>query len=259
MAERADQRKFRVIAAWNGARYSPPASDPTAPPRPLLTAPVSQFPLVEAGHRLESSGPLDRSGATLSPSRPVPNLSSDASRPPGLYDLPTLLARIWSVPAAQVSSGSSYSPRPELRPPEPREIEFQRGVPVPPEPTPSSLASWPSYARKDDSSLPLAAVPSLTLVTPKNEAGALPVPPRSDATPPPSYVPSIQYVAWRRPPCRLPYDAIFPRGIHGARPFPVTIPASAAAPAHPPRTESLIRPASPAWMLPRYDSEVDLA
>lgn len=177
--------------------------------------------------------------------------SPAASTAPGLYDLPGLLARIWSVPVARLATSGSYTQEAARTPPPP---------PVAgPEPHPPSVAPVPSIAPppwwypsvSPDPSLPLAAVPTLT--------GARPRPPTSPLTRPesgpvpelPAFNPTTHYVSWRRPPCHLPYthrfDAV--RGAdEGSRPGITEIGrVSVTTEPYPSPSDALILPASLPW------------
>ncbi|HTP54825.1 MAG TPA: hypothetical protein VML94_07735 [Thermoplasmata archaeon] len=124
-----------------------------------------------------------------------------------------------------------------------------------------ALSDWDASARSHDPSLPLAAVPSLTLAPPFR-------PPASpSAAPPPTapealFSPTTQYIAWRRPPCRLAFDIPLPRGIHcgrGAsaeRSGPELV--LSAGHARSASRDWMMRPATSGWLLHREDVPLPL-
>jgi hypothetical protein len=226
MAERPDPRKLRVISAWNGSRYPfPPSGDePSSQPPPT----------------------------------PTPEGRAPAQ---GLYDLPALLGRIWSVPAARLATSGSYSTRPDPVPIARPEVELDRKPPEPRDASPLSPAPWSFLSYGEDSSLPLAAVPSLTL-NPELRPPSGPPPFELERRPEASaFSPVTQYIAWRHPPCHLAFDPRPVRGVHCLRGstilgidiglFPATHQGH-----HWTRREVLIRPASPAWAVQRSEYAV---
>ncbi|MGP8134644.1 MAG: hypothetical protein ACLQD8_00670 [Thermoplasmata archaeon] len=255
MAERSDPRKPRYSPAWNGAQYPDPPPIDDTPDRLLPIGPIGRFPLAEAARpgpprvffEATASGPSDaRAPAPLPPTPPQ-----------GLYDLPALLARIWSVPAAKQSTSGSYISRPEPVPPGRPNLGPDLSIPERQEVPPAPFASWPAYHHPDDPSLPLAAVPSLTLSLPGHADSGSSTPPFDRRREEPTFSPATQYVAWRHPPCRLAYDLFFPRGMRclrglpaGAQPgyFPV------AGRAEWVRRDLLMRPATPGSSLERTES-----
>ena len=134
--------------------------------------------------------------------RPAPTTgalrNSDSGRPPGLYDLPGLLTRIWSVPAAKLATSGSYSVRPAIPLSPARELD------EPQEPVPLTT-QWPQPAMDPGLSLPLAAAPSLAIV----RKLAAPAGPQGPAAAEESqtlvFSAETHYAAWRRPPCRMRY------------------------------------------------------
>lgn len=256
MPERPGPRRTRVIVTWDGVRYSYRTLDENGRPVPDAAPSLSRFPLIEATGR----GAAARSGgAMIARADPDPAVGAgpaDPTRAPGLYDLPTLLARIWSVPAAQQAgrratpSGGS-GPR-EASPTSPVPDDRPDGA------APAfTVAEWTMPTPPSDLSLPLAAVPSLTIGAPPLAERAPPEP-RRETESGPSYVPTVQYIAWRRPPCRLPYDLPRPhdrsnvRGLAGevtARPYEG--PHSGWA-----RRNLWMRLASPGSAAERYDGSV---
>ncbi|MGB6501111.1 MAG: hypothetical protein WBG19_06910 [Thermoplasmata archaeon] len=144
----------------------------------------------------------------------------EPSAAPGLYDLPSLLSRIWSVPAAAklATSGSFATPR---GPAPPRMEELQDLHPeARSHESPAALTGWPPAGYGVTSSLPLAAVPSLTLSLPERVIEERDRPPITPEPPEPFFSTGIQYIAWRHPPCRLGYGAPLPRGLHCGRGIP---------------------------------------
>ena len=117
MAERPDPRRLRLIAGWSASRDGFRTHDGDLSRSSAISTGTPEYPLVEASRRVtqlpgeEGARPFERA-----PARPAPRPEES----PGLYDLPRLLARIWSVPAAQIASGRAY-PAPPRAPtgPEP--------------------------------------------------------------------------------------------------------------------------------------------
>ncbi|MFY9716751.1 MAG: hypothetical protein WAK40_02285 [Thermoplasmata archaeon] len=262
MAERPDPRRLRVPGGWSGAQYDDSTVPAGASPLPLLVGPVSRYPLAEFGpHRSgeERVRPFEEER-----SHP-PRAGDRETKPPGLYDLPALLSRIWSVPVTRMAKSGSYSTSPPDGGPShapDREIPFRPFEPRLEER--DSFGEWSPSSHDLDPSLPLAAVPSLTMIPPYL--------PTSSADPPPSppssswsqaaavYSPITQYVAWRRPPCRVAYDLRLPRGIHCGRVSPAERAGAefvrAAGYARALRRDWMMRPASSGWLLHREDAPV---
>lgn len=205
MVERPDPRKVRVIATWDGVRYSYRAIEEGASPRAEPGAPTGPFPLIEASR----AGAFARSGSSPSPVPTVlstPAAAPPASRPPGLYDLPSLLARIWSVPAAQMANRGAFAVRSPAAPTDrsPRAPALEPAPADREEVPPFTVAEWTMPINREDPSLPLAAVPSLSF-TPSVPIGAVSPPAPVRDTSVPTYHPATQYIAWRHPPCHLAY------------------------------------------------------
>jgi hypothetical protein len=258
MAERPDPRKLRVSGGWSGAPYAYSSTPVDESPLPLLAGPVSRYPLAEfAPHRSDrlADRPVDRDS-----SRP-PRTADRGTSPPGLYDLPALLARIWSVPATKMAKSGSYATAPEAAAaPRPPEREFPRRPFDPRLEERDSLAEWGPSTHEHDPSLPLAAVPSLTMIPsfPPRLPDPLPSAPSSPGAV--IFSPLRQYVAWRHPPCRLAYDTPLPRGIHCGRGSPADRAGAellrAAGYARAVRRDWMMRPASSGWLLHREDGTV---
>ena len=133
-----------------------------------------------------------------------------AAPPSGLYDLPGLLARIWSVPAARMATSGSYTPEAARAAPLTPAVGPSPEVPsVQPTPSIAPPPWWyPTVSR--DPSLPLAAVPTLSPARPRPPAAPNVRPPEgSRAVDEAAFNPVTQYVAWRRPPCHLAYARRF--------------------------------------------------
>jgi hypothetical protein len=237
MAVTIDPPRSRVVPAWDSSRVLVPVDpSPSAP----LPSPID-------------AGILPLAGGVRSRDPAWPDLPDPPERaapvPPaatGLYDLPGLLARIWSVPVHRRTPAPLPLPTDTApAPPEPL-------VPVRPVPSLTGGSSpWTAVSDHPVLSLPLAAVPSLTFRPP---TGAEPDR-RPNLTAPaegaPSYLPALQYVAWRRPPCHQPYGSTFllshvPHhpldlmGIRGSGASPI-------GPRSPAGVESVVPRAGPNW------------
>ena len=196
LAEPSDPKIHRVIGLWHSSLYvgeveaRSGGTEVTTGDAPSVTGAVAR-----------------RSAAAPTESRPVPTattLSSEPSSPDtssatGLYDLPGLLTRIWSVPAAKLATSGSYTVRPSLPISPARELD---------EPLPHAPfeTQWPQPAMEPGVSLPLAAVPSLTIRQKSAADAATHALPRSPEGSPFVFNSETQYVAWRHPPCRLRFS-----------------------------------------------------
>jgi hypothetical protein len=248
MAERPDSRKPRDAVFWDGSAYSLPEGGDESAALELLAHPVSPYPLLE-------------SASAEPPASPADDPAPDASRSPGLYDLPSLLARIWSVPAAaRLAQSGSFRTAPIARPPEgPHESSAHLDPDGPHHRSPAPLSGWPPPGFGAEPSLPLAAVPSLTLSAPA-PARPEPSPLTEPAAAEPFYSTGIQYIAWRHPPCRQGYGAPLPRGLHCLRGLPSSGSGVDLVPVagrdRPVHSEWMMRPASTSWTLRRFELPV---
>jgi len=249
-----DPRRYRSSGGWAGSSYAYPLPPPSDVPLPFLTGPSARLPP-------DGSGRPERSTAAPAPPSagpsPAPARSGGAAAP-GLYDLPTLLARIWSVPAARLATSGSYPSRPD---PSSDRPDFGPSVPSDPRgserPEPPPTWATPSYELSP--SLPLAAVPSLTFAPDHRPGlvGAAVGSPEKELPRGP-YVLPTQYIAWRHPPCRLAYLETFPRGSRCPRGVPAEGlgrggPALSAGPVRWLRKDEMMRPATAGWALHRFD------
>jgi hypothetical protein len=256
MAEWPDPRKRRAIPAWDASRYpflAPGEGPYSGPPETPI---VDRSPGTEEDPRGSGKDPSTAEG----PVEPRPE------RPPsqGLYDLPGLLARIWSVPLSRLTTSGSYATRPAAVPPSLPPGELDRQPPTIREPPPPGPAPWAYLPFGKDPSLPLAAVPSLTLVhappSPSGPTGPSSQAPRSPGL---SFSPATHYIAWRRPPCRLAYE--LGRGrlaepMWRADRVSVEVgPPSGTSDGFGFAREPLIRPASLPWSTPARARQVALA
>jgi hypothetical protein len=204
MAERPEPRKRPSATSWDARQYSFGPDGEEADPRAGEPDAADPPPSENAGrHRGPEEVPAESDSRRADERIEAPA----AARPPaqGLYDLPGLLARIWSVPATRLSTSGSYSTRAAPAIPVTRPVEHDlespdRREPVPP--APSSLLYLP---HGKGPSLPLAAVPSLALAPPEPVPEGPTAPARLarplELTP----VTAMHYIAWRYPPCRLAY------------------------------------------------------
>jgi len=249
-AERHDLRKWRAMGHLGRPHRPLHTSGGEALPESDADDIGSRFPLVEAGRPRGVDVPLET--VVDEPSSPPP---PPAPRQ-GLYDLPALLARIWSVPAAQsLSTSGSYATRLEPRSEGPSPADAAPMPPEAPRPLSATRSPWGFPSHADDPSLPLAAVPSLTLPLPTE----VPRPPPSrslGAATSPGLVAGAQYAAWRHPPCHLSYQERPPSVPRCLRPLVAVHPVRGLFEPAPnlfwTRRELMMRPATPAGKIDRF-------
>jgi hypothetical protein len=204
-----------------------------------MTSPYPPAPL--------EARPVERRGDSRVP---------DRSPSPGLYDLPALLARIWSVPAARLATSGSYSTAPAPPPPTPPGAALDRSPADPREGPPNGPDPWPFLPHREVPSLPSTGVLPLSLIPAFRAPGAVPSSRRGRRTEEGIVYPATRYLAWKHPPChlaiepRLSIEAQRLKGIGDARPN-LAGPASALGEPWS-RHELLIRPASLPLPRPRY-------
>jgi len=194
MAERPETRRYRGIPSWDDEvpRDDPDVSGSADRDR----SPGSETPPERWDRDPPASGP---GGAPR---------GSSAGAAPGLYDLPGLLARIWSVPAARLATSGSYTSTPPVRYPEPppQFADRQPSLPTPPS------DPWSQLTRREVPSIASAAVLPLSLI-PAFRDPLAPRPSRRGrrAADPVEFLPS-QYPSWKHPPCRAAVDPRPPIG-----------------------------------------------
>jgi len=245
MADRPDPRRLRLITGWSASRDGLRTHDGDLSRSAGISTGTPEFPLVEVSRRVAQL-PAEEPA----PAPPVPPPEEN----PGLYDLPRLLARIWSVPAAKLASSRAYPATPRA-PTGPEPARPRNDSDPPPRHGPAT-SPWSIGSFGEDSSLPLAAVPSLTLA-PFGEPPATAHRPELDGPPAPApwVLSPDQYIAWRHPPCRRLYDTRPPLGRHCTRgPLSGEAAGGLYAPTRIPtwsRREIMMRPASAAAELER--------
>jgi len=196
IAEPSDPKIHRVIGLWHSSLYVGETEarsgglSVTTDDAPSVPAGLSRRP-VDASPHSEPTSPI----AAASPSAHAPERGGS----PGLYDLPGLLTRIWSVPAAKLATSGSYATRPTLPISPARELDE-------PHPHTPLETQWPQPAMEPGLSLPLAAVPSLAIVRAVAPEAATHPLPRGPEPPTLVFSAETHYAAWRHPPCRLRYS-----------------------------------------------------
>ncbi len=226
---------------WRPQLWPPAATTASDGPPASLTSISGGSLARRAGGGAEESSAARAAAPSTSSGREPPTEPA-----PGLYDLPSLLGRIWSVPAAR------RLPRPAPSWPQAPAIEIPISDRIavelrPPGPRRVDRSPWSAESPSITPSLPLAAVPSLTLSLPDAER---PAPERDlEFASGPAIDEAVQYIAWKHPPCHHAFEPRPPTGAHCLRGWPdaeAALPYAGRA-RRASRLPDLMRPATPSW------------